>query len=111
MLNWEKRSRSYCLESISGLKSWMSNLAVGGKAEVKSLVSKRSLEVRDLDETVTRKRLLPRYASRWACQTSGTSAGYSLVHNRFGGMQIAVVRLTEEDARSLLGLGGLGWGR
>ena len=78
---------------------------------MKSLVSKRSLEVRDLDETVTRKRLLPRYASRWACQTSGTSAGYSLVHNRFGGMQIAVVRLTEEDARSLLGLGGLGWGR
>ena len=29
--------------------------AVGEKAEVKSLVSKRSLEVRDLDETVTRE--------------------------------------------------------
>ena len=29
--------------------------AVGGKAEVKSLVSKRSLEIRHLDDTVTRE--------------------------------------------------------
>ena len=32
--------------------------AVGEKAEVKSLVSKRSLEVRDLDETVRRKEVV-----------------------------------------------------
>ena len=32
--------------------------AVGEKAEVKSLVSKRSLEVRDLDETVTREEVV-----------------------------------------------------
>ena len=31
---------------------------VGGKAEVKSLVSKRSLEVRDLNETVTREEVV-----------------------------------------------------
>ena len=32
--------------------------AVGEKAEVKSLVSKRTLEVRDLDETVTREEVV-----------------------------------------------------
>ena len=32
--------------------------AVGEKAEVKSLVSKRSLDVRDLDETVTREEVV-----------------------------------------------------
>ena len=32
--------------------------AVGEKAEIKSLVSKRSLEVRDIDETVTRQEVV-----------------------------------------------------
>ena len=50
--------------------------AVGQRADVNSLVSKRSLEVRDIDETVTRGRVLwPRSVSRWASQTSRTSAG------------------------------------
>ena len=69
---------------------------VGQKADVQSLVSTRSLEVRDLGEIVTREEVV---------------AALCRLYKRFGGVQTAVVRLTEVDAQSLLGLGKLrvGW--
>ena len=49
--------------------------AVGAKANVKSLVSKRTFEVRDLDETVTREEVVAALCTALVRQTSGTSAG------------------------------------
>ena len=82
--------------------------AVGEKAEIKSLVSKKSLEVRDLDETVTREEIVA--ALCIALGKPGLEDQCKL-YKRFGGVQTAVVRLTEADAQSLLGLGRLrvGW--
>ena len=51
--------------------------AVGEKAEIKSLVLKRSLKVSDLDETVTREEDVAALCKRWASQSSGTSAGFT----------------------------------
>ena len=71
-------------------------------------MSKRSLEIKDLDETVTRKDVVAAL-----CIALGKpDLGYQFrLYKRFGGVQTAVVRLTEADARSLLGLGRLrvGW--
>ena len=78
--------------------------AVGEKAEVKSLVSKRSLEVRDLDETVTREEVV---AALCIALGKPDLRNQCRLYKRFGGVQTAVVRLTEADARSLLGLGRL----
>ena len=82
--------------------------AVGQRAEVKSLVSKRSLEVRDLDETVTREEVVAAL-----CITLGKPdlADQCRLYKRCGGVQTAVVCFTEADARSFLGLGKLrvGW--
>ena len=81
---------------------------VGEKVNVKSLVSKRTFEVRDLDETVTREEVVS-----VLCITLGKPelGDQCRMYKRFGGVQTAVLRLTEEDARSLLGLGKLrvGW--
>ena len=74
------------------------------KAEVKSLVSKRSLEVRGLDETVTREEIV---AALCVALGKPDLCDQCRLYKRFGGVQIAVVRLTEADARKLLGLGRL----
>ena len=85
--------------------------AVGDKADEMSLVSKRTLEVRDLEEPPQGERLLPRSASRWVNQASAwfTQPGFTAcrLYKHFGGVQTAVVRFTQRDARSLLGLGKL----
>ena len=78
--------------------------AVGEKAEVKSLVSKRSLEVRDLDETVTREEIVAAICIALGKPDLGDQCR---LYKRFGGVQTAVVRLTEADAKRLLGLGRL----
>ena len=82
--------------------------AVGEKTKIKSLVSKRFLEVRDLDETVTREEIVATL-----CIALGTPdlEDQCRLYKRFSNVQSAVVRLTEADARSLLGLGRLrvGW--
>ena len=78
------------------------------KRDVRSLVSKRTLEVRGLDETVTREEGVAAL-----CIALGKPELWDQcrLYKRFGGVQTAVVRLTEADARSLLGLGSLrvGW--
>ena len=82
--------------------------AVAEKAEVKSLVSTRSLEVRDLDETVTREEVVAALCIALGKPDHGDQCR---MYKRFGGVQTSVVRLTEADAQSLLGLGRLrvGW--
>ena len=84
------------------------DLAVGEKADVKFLVSKRTLEVRDLDETVTRNEVV---AALCIALGKPDLRDQCRLYKRFGGVQTAVVRLTEANARSLLGLGRLrvGW--
>ena len=67
----------------------------GRRGEVKSLVSKRSLEVRDLDETVTREDVVAALCIALGKPDLGDQCR----------LQTAAVRLTEADARSLLGLG------
>ena len=71
---------------------------------MKSLVSKRSIEVRDLDETVTREEVVAAL-----CIALGKSdlGDQFRLYKCFSGVQTAVVRLNEADARSLLGLGRL----
>ena len=66
------------------------------------LVSKRSLEVRDLDETVTRDKVVAALHIALGKTELGDQCG---LYKRFGGVKTAVVRLTEADARSWLGLG------
>ena len=75
--------------------------AVGEKAEIKSLVSKRSLEVRDIDETVTRQEVV---ATLCIVLGKPDLRDQCRQYKRFGGVQTAVVRLAEADARSFLGL-------
>ena len=74
------------------------------RAGVKSLVSKRSLEVRDLDETIAREEVVAAL-----CITLGKPdlGDQCRLHKRFSGVHTAVVCLTEADTRSLLGLGKL----
>ena len=64
----------------------------------KGKMPKRTLAARSGDAIRVSMKDGESYASRWASQTSGTSAG---------GVQTAVVRLTEAAARSLLELGRL----
>ena len=82
--------------------------AVGEKAEVKASVSKTSLEVRDLDKTVTREEVVAALCIALGKPNLGDQCR---LYKRFGGVQTAVVRLTEADAWSLLGFGRLrvGW--
>ena len=78
--------------------------AVGQRAEVKSLVSKRSLQVRELDETVTREEVVAVLCIALGKPDLGDQCR---LYKRFGGVQTTVVCLTEADARSLLGVGKL----
>ena len=75
---------------------------------MKSLVLKRSLYVRYLDETVTREEVV---AALCIAPGKPDLGDQCRLYKRFGGAQTAVVRLTEADAQSFLGLGGLraGW--
>ena len=72
------------------------------------MVSKRSLEVRDLNETVTREEV---FAALCIALGKPDLGNQCRLYKRFGGVQTAVVRLTQADARSLFGLGKLrvGW--
>ena len=72
------------------------------------MVSKRTLEVRDRDETVTREELVAALCIVLGMPDLGDQCR---LYKGFGGVQTAVVRLTEAKARSLLGLGKLsvGW--
>ena len=98
------------VSSPSGVSAFEKALeqAVGEKANVKSLVSKRSLEVRDHNETVTREKV---DAVLCIALVKTDLGDQCRLYERFGGVQTAVIRLTESDARSLLGLGKLrvGW--
>ena len=76
--------------------------AVGERAEISALVSTRSLEIRDLDETVEKEEVvsvlcleLGRPGLDWS----------SRLFTRFGGVKIAVIKLAEKDAARLLQLG------
>ena len=82
--------------------------ALGDKADVKSLVSKGTLEVRDLDETVTRKEVV---AALCIALGKPDLGDHCRLYKRFDSVQTAVVRLTEANARNLLGLSKLrvGW--
>ena len=84
------------------------NQAVRQRSEVRSLVSKRSLEVRDLDETITREEVVAALCIALCKPDLGDQCR---LYKRFGGVQTAMVCLTEADARSLLELGKLrvGW--
>ena len=68
------------------------------------MVSKRTLEVRDLDKTVTREEVVAAL-----CITLGNPdhGDQCRLYKRFGGVETVVVHLTEAEARSLLGLGKL----
>ena len=65
--------------------------AVGLRTDVKSFVSKRSLEVRGLDETVTREEIVAALCIALGKPDLGDQCR---VYKRFGGVQAAVVRLT-----------------
>ena len=62
------------------------------KADVRALVSKRSLEIRDLDETVTREKVVAAL-----CLQLGRPDldGTCRLYKRFGGVQIGVVPLAQ----------------
>ena len=74
--------------------------AVGEKAEVKYLVSKRSLEVRDLDETVTREEVV---AALCIALGKPDLGDHFRLYKRFGGVQTAVgAQLTPDTMVSLM---------
>ena len=72
------------------------------------MVSRRSVEVRDLDETITREEVV---AALYIALGKPDLGDQCRLYKRFDGVQTAVVCLTEAEARSLLGLGKLrvGW--
>ena len=72
------------------------------------MVSKRSLEVRELDETVTREEVVSAPCIALDKPDVGDECR---LYKRFGGVQTMVVRLAEADARSLLEVGKLRVGR
>ena len=76
--------------------------AFGEKASVSALVSKRSIEIRDFDETVEKKEVMV-----WHGMALGRPAfiGSCRLFTRFSGVKIAVIQLTEADAAHLLQLG------
>ena len=66
----------------------------GQNADVKSLVSKRSLEVRDLNETVKREEVV---AALCIVLGKPDLGNWCRLYKRFGCVQIAVFRLNEAD--------------
>ena len=84
------------------------DLAVGERAQISALVLKRSLEIRDLDETVEKRQVVSAL-----CLALGRPAldGSCRLFTRFGGVKTAVIRLAEADTTRLLQLGKIriGW--
>ena len=80
----------------------------GKVAQISALVSTRSLEIRDLDETVEKEEVVSAL-----CLALGRPAfeASCRLFTRFGGVKTAVIRLAEADAARLLQLGKLstGW--
>ena len=70
------------------------NQAVGQRADVKSLVTKRSLEVRYLDETVTREEVVAALCIALGKPDLGDQCR---LYKRSGGVQTAVVCLIEAE--------------
>ena len=83
-------------------------MAVGEKAQISALVSTRSLEIRDLDETVEKKEVVSA-----VCLALGRPAleGSCRLFTHLGWVKTAEIRLSEVDAARLLQLGKLriGW--
>ena len=72
--------------------------AVGARADVRTLVTTKVVEIRDIDETTTREEVgaalskaLGREELEAPCR----------LYSRFGGVRAAVVQLAEADAKSL----------
>ena len=79
--------------------------AVGERAEISALDWTRSLETRDLDETVEKEELMSAL-----CLALGLDGSCRLFTD-FGGVKNAVIQLAEADAVRLLQLGKvrIGW--
>ena len=75
--------------------------AVRKKADVQALVLKRSLEIRDLDETVTREEVVAVLCLQLSKREFD---GPCKVYKYFGGVQTAIVPLIVADAQHLLQL-------
>ena len=77
-------------------------------AKIEALVSRRSLEIRDLDETVEKEEVAAALAGVLGRPDLD---GHCRLHTGFGGVRNAVVRLADADASCLLQLGKLrvGW--
>ena len=84
------------------------DLAVGETAQISALVSTRSLEIRDLDETVEKEEVV---SALYLALGRPALDGSCRLFTRFGGVKTAVIRLAEADAAHLLQLGKLriGW--
>ena len=67
------------------------------------MVSKRSLEVRDLDETVTREEVVAALCIAMGKPNLGDQCR---LNKRFSGVQTVVVRITEADAAACPGSAG-----
>ena len=82
--------------------------AVGERTEISALVSNRSLEIRDLDETVEKEEVMSAL-----CLALGRPAldGSCRLFTRFVGVKTAVIRLAEAHATRLHKLGEIriGW--
>ena len=73
--------------------------AVGARAKIDALVSRRSLDIRDLDKTVEKEEVVAALAG--ALGTPDLD-GHCWIQTRFGGVRTAVVRLADADASRLL---------
>ena len=75
---------------------------VGEKAEISALVSTRSLEIRNLDETVEKEEVVS-----VLCLALGRPVldGSCRLFTRFGWVKTVMIRLAEEDGTRLLHLG------
>ena len=82
--------------------------AVGARADVRTLVTTKVVEIRDFDETTTRKEVTAALSKALGRGELGTPCR---LYSRFGGVKASVVQLAKADAESLLRLGKirLGW--
>ena len=78
------------------------NRAAGMREKIEALVSKRSLEIRHLDEIVEKEEVIAALA-----RALGRSDldGHCRLHTGFGRMRIAVVQLSFAEVSHLLQLG------
>ena len=82
--------------------------AVGTRADVRTLVMTKVVEIRDIDETTTREEVAAALRKALGREELGVPCR---LYSRFGGVRAAVVQLAEADAKSLLQLGRIrpGW--